>query len=124
MREPARRLMTAVVEGSVAASTTTDVIQEFAHVVSRRRPREEAGADARRYAAIFGPLVSPQADDLIAGLRLFVRAERLGVFDAVLAATAIAQEVTAFVSADRAFAGVPKLPFVELGAPELDRLLG
>jgi hypothetical protein len=34
------------------------------------------------------------------------------------------EEATAFVSADRAFEDVRKLPFVELGSPELERLLG
>lgn len=124
LREPARRLMAAIVEGRVGGTTAADVIQEFAHVSSRRRPREEAVSNARRYAAILAPLVSPRAEDLEAGLRLFARDERLGAFDAVLAATAIGQQVTAFVSADRAFEGVPKLPFVALGSPELDRLLG
>jgi len=41
----------------------------------------------------------------------------------VLAATAIAHEAKALVSADRAFASVRRLPFVELGSPEFDALL-
>src|SRR3989442_12437646 len=41
-REPARRLFDAVGEGRLNATTTVDVIQEFAHVYSRRRPRAEA----------------------------------------------------------------------------------
>jgi hypothetical protein len=42
--------------------------------------------------------------------------------DAVLAASAMALEATAFVSADRAFAGVKGLRFVELAGLDLAAL--
>jgi len=124
LREPSRRLLRAIGEGTLTAATTVDVIQEFAHGHARRRPRAEAAAHARRYATLLAPLLSPAEADLAAGLQLFEKQESLDAFDAVLAATAIAHEAKALVSADRAFAAVRRLPFVELGSPEFEALLG
>jgi uncharacterized protein len=124
LREPSRRLLRAIGEGTVTAATTVDVIQEFTHGYARRRPRAEAAAHARRYATLLAPLLSPAEGDLAAGLQLFEKQERLDAFDAVLAATAIAHEAKALVSGDRAFASVRRLPFVELGSPEFEELLG
>ena len=123
LREPSRRLLKALGEGTVTASTTVDVIQEFAHGYARRRPRADAAAQARRYATLLAPLLSPTETDLAAGLQLFEKQDRLDAFDAVLAATTIAHEAKALVSADRAFASVRRLPFVELGSPEFNALL-
>jgi predicted nucleic acid-binding protein len=123
LREPSRGLLAAIGEGTVTATTTVDVIQEFAHGYARRRPRETAAAHALRYATLLTPLLSPTEDDLAAGLQLFEKQERLDAFDAVLAATAIAHEATALVSADRAFESVRRLPYVELGSREFEALL-
>ena len=123
LREPSRRLIRAIGDGIVTAATTVDVIQEFGHGHERRRARAEAAAHARRYATLLAPLLAPGEGDLAAGLQLFERQERLDAFDAVLAATAIAHEAKALVSADRAFASVRRLPFVELGSPEFNALL-
>ena len=124
LREPARRMVGAVGEGRLVASTTVDVIQEFAQAFARRRPRGQAASYARRYATLFSPLLSPSESALTAGLRLFARHERLDAFDAVLAATAIEAGATALVSGDGAFGGIRGLRFVELGSAALERLLG
>jgi hypothetical protein len=47
----------------------------------------------------------------------------LDAFDALLAAVARREGASALVSADRAFAAVKRLPFVELGSPEFDQLV-
>lgn len=122
-REPARRLVLAVGDGRVAATTTTDVIQEFVHVYSRRRSRSDAVQRALDYAVLFAPLTVPTTLDLERGLALFEQYGDLRAADAVFAATAEANEARALVSADRAFATVDALPFVELGSADFDRLL-
>jgi len=71
---------------------------------------------------MLAPLLTVGPAELFEGLRLFERYE-LGAFDSVLAATAVGSGVDALVSADHAFAGVPKLPFVDLAGPELDSLV-
>jgi uncharacterized protein len=42
LRDPCRRLVDAVADGSLAATTTVEVIQELVHVRPRRRGRPDA----------------------------------------------------------------------------------
>lgn len=122
LREPCRRLLTAHGEGRIEATTTVDVIQEFAHIRSRRRTRSDAVALARHYMGAFSVLIAT-ADDLDRGLSLFEEHAALGAFGAVLAAVALDRDAEALVSADRAFASVPSLPWVDPGTPALRRLI-
>ena len=124
LRDAARSLFAAGARGRLPVTTTPAVLQEFVHLYSRRRSRTEAVAQARRLLTLLTPLVPTTQEDVPVALRLFERYERLSAFDSLLAAVALREDVTAFVSADRAFEGVPKLPFVELGSRELDPLIG
>ncbi len=123
LREPARRVVAAIDDKQLDARTTVEVIQEFTHIRSRRRTRQDAVDLARRYAVLLAPLLSPTASDLDDGLVLFQHHPGLGAFDAVLAATAVAQEADALVSADPAFSRVPGLRFIDLAGAELDDVL-
>jgi predicted nucleic acid-binding protein len=123
LREPSRRIVGVAASGTERMTTTVEVIQEFAHVYARRRSRATAVSLARSYVDLFSPLVETTVEDVDVGLRLFERDERLGAFDAVLAATALRLDVEALVSADMAFAAVPKLPFVPLDSSDLHALL-
>jgi predicted nucleic acid-binding protein len=122
LRDPCRRLLKAHANGLLRATTTIEVIQEFAHVRARRRSRADAASRARQYAAAFVLLVT-RAEDLDLGLALYVRYQPLGAFDAVLAAVALNQQVDALVSADRCFGDVPHLPWIDPATPALDHLL-
>jgi uncharacterized protein len=124
LRAPSRRLVEAIGAGQLDARTTPEAIQEFAHVHARGRPRSAAVAHARRYADLLAPLLTTTDLQLTNGLRLYERHARLGAFDALLAATAMANGADAFVSGDRAFAEVRGLRFVELGSPAFEQLLG
>lgn len=104
LREPCRDLIGSIAAGELSATTTVEVLQEFTHVRARRRDREDAARLARDYLDLLGPLLIVGADDLQEGLRLYVRSDRLGAFDAVLAATAGRAGASAIVSADAAFA--------------------
>ena len=112
LREPCARLIAAVARGAVIATTTVEVIQEFAHLHGRRRPRAVAARLARRYAEGLTPLLVVDRGILEAGLDLYERHEELGAFDAVLAAVALTHRADALVSADTAFETVEALPFV------------
>lgn len=103
LQGPCRHLVQLVADGTVAATTTIEAIEEFVHVRARRRDRSDAAALGRAYATLFGPLTQPSAADLDAGLELFERHPALGAFDAVLAATAQRTSDGVLVSADTAF---------------------
>ncbi|MGB7686277.1 MAG: type II toxin-antitoxin system VapC family toxin [Solirubrobacterales bacterium] len=104
LREPCRELVGAIADGEIQATTSVEVIQEFVHVRARRRGRQDAAASGRDYAELLSPLLTVTRDHLQQGLALFERTDRLGAFDAVLAATAAAAGASALVSADTAFA--------------------
>jgi predicted nucleic acid-binding protein len=123
LRDPCRRLLTAHADGHIEATTTVEVIQEFAHIRARRRTRADAVRLARRYGAAFSLLVTTP-DDLDRGLDLFERYPALGAFDAVLAAVAMDRRAEALVSADQAFASIPGLPLVDPATPAILRLIG
>lgn len=123
LRDPAQRVFEGVVRGSIVAAATAGVIQEFVHVFARRRGRHAAVQQARDFTAVLLP-VARDDDAIPAALRLYEQYERLDAFDSLLAAVTIEGGAEALVSADRAFAGVEALPFVDLAdSVELDRLL-
>jgi predicted nucleic acid-binding protein len=112
LRDPSRRLIAAVADGSVEATTTVEVIQEFAHVRARRYDAAEAAALAREYAELLAPLILVTPEQLDRGLTMFERSGSLGAFDSVLAAAALDGGADRLVSADRAFATISDLHHV------------
>ena len=123
LRQLSLRLIEAVRGGSIHATTTVEVIQEFAHAFARRRDRRDAGRLGCAWAALLAPLISTTREDLEHGLALWERHPTLGAFDALLAAVALAREAEALVSADRAFGAVTGLRYVDPATPALDDLL-
>ena len=106
LREPCRKVIAAVAAGDVQATTTAEVLQEFAHVRARRRDRTDAAVLTGHYLDLLRPLAVADEADVRAGLELFQARSALGSFDALLAAVALRLGAT-LVSADRAFADVP-----------------
>ena len=103
LRDPCRRLISAVADARIEATTTAEVIQEFAHVRARRRDVVEAAALAGDYAELLSPLLVVAREQLDRGLSLFASVAGIGAFDAILAAAALTADATTLVSADRAF---------------------
>jgi predicted nucleic acid-binding protein len=124
LREPSRRLVAAVRRGGLHATTTAEVILEFAHVRARRRDRRDAASLARDYARLFEPLLDVEDRHLRDALTLFERHAQLDAFDALLAAAALSSDVDALVSADRAFSAVPRIRHVLPGTPAFDAVVG
>jgi predicted nucleic acid-binding protein len=125
LRAPCRELVAGIAEGAVQATTSVEVIQEFVHVRARRRGRQDAAATGYDYAELLSPLLDVRREDLQRGLALFERSDRLGAFDAVLAAAAIASNASALVSADIAFATLAtELPHVVPDRNGIAGLLG
>jgi predicted nucleic acid-binding protein len=122
LRQSCRRLVDALGNG-FEATTTVEVIQEFTHVRSRRRSRQDAARLALMFAGLLAPLLAPTESDLVDGLGIFEGHQDLGAFDSVLAAACLSRSAQ-LVSADRAFASVAGLNHVVPGSPEFDALLG
>ncbi|MGH3715649.1 MAG: type II toxin-antitoxin system VapC family toxin [Micromonosporaceae bacterium] len=112
LREPCRTLVDAVARRDIAATTTVEVIQEFAHVRARRHGRADAAQLASDYADLLAPLVQVTPAHLADGLALFSRHPGVGAFDAVLAAAALAIGADALLSADAGFSQLPRLPHI------------
>jgi predicted nucleic acid-binding protein len=102
---------------------TPEVIQEFTHVRARRRDHSDAVNLAHEYVSLCTPLLVVEESHLSEGLQLFEQHPGLGSFDAVLAAAARAVGADALVSADRAFAEVPRLAHVVPDDAGMDSLL-
>lgn len=111
-RDPCRRLVEAIAEGRLEATTTVEAIQELVHVRARRRGRRDAAGLGRDYAELLAPLLTVSYEDLLRGLALYGGSVRLGAFDAVLAAAAEAAGARALVSADTAFAELTTIEHV------------
>ncbi|MGI8612853.1 MAG: type II toxin-antitoxin system VapC family toxin [Nocardioidaceae bacterium] len=123
LQRPCRRLLKAIADHAVEATTTPEVIQEFVHVRSRRRSRADAVRLGTEWIHLLSPLSVVNETVLAAGLRLYDRVDDLGSFDAVLAAAA--QQLGApLASADRRFAAVTDLQHVVPDDDGIDRLLG
>ncbi len=99
------------------------MLQEFAHIRARRHGRADAARLARRYGELLSPLLVVEAGHLERGLRLFEEHRELGAFDAVLAATALAHEASALISADADFRVVRGLHHVAPGTDAFEELL-
>jgi uncharacterized protein len=123
LRGPSRRVVEAIAAGKIRATTTIEVVQEFAHVRAsaarvQTRPRSRGGLPT--FSAPSYRFVSA---DLDRGLELFQKHERLGAFDSLLAAAALRTRADGLISGDAAFEAVPGLRYLGLGMPELDELL-
>lgn len=123
LKAPCREILAMVMSGRLVATTTPEVIQEFAHISARKRLRNEAAAAAVRYAVLLAPLRPTEVHHLEAGLALWRQHAGLGCFDAVLAAVALDFKDATVVSADSAFAAVPGLRHVYPNADGVARLL-
>lgn len=122
LRDPCRELISMIAEGRVSATTTVEVIQEFAHVRARRRDAADAAALARDYAELLSPLLIVARDQLERGLALFESKPGIGAFDAVLAASALDADAGAIVSADLPFAAVEGIEHILPDAEGVARL--
>ena len=121
LREPCQQLIRAIAGGTILATTTIEVIQEFTHVRARRRHRKDAADLARDYIELLSPLLIVEETDLREGLRLFEEGTDFGSFDAVLAAAAHAAGAEALVSADTGFSGIAAIHHV---VPDADGVRG
>jgi uncharacterized protein len=123
LRSPCRRIVCAIEDGAMAATTSAAVVQALFHVRARRFERSETNVLTGTLATLLEPLLTVRPEHVPEALVLFVSHPRLDPSDAFLAAAAIDADARVLVSADRAFAGIPGQRHVDPGSHELDELL-
>jgi predicted nucleic acid-binding protein len=108
-RAPCRRIVAAVAQGDLELQASTEMVQEFAHLLRRRdHPPEQVRAEALDVAETC-VLHAVEPEDLRRALDLLVNCPTLHVRDAVHAATALRRGLDVILSPDRAFDAVPGL---------------
>lgn len=115
LRESAQDLVRSVGANRLRATTTPEVIQEFTHVHARRHGRQSAVDRARDFLQLLSPLTVVVEDDMRRALEVFLTHDRVGSFDAVLAAVALERQELELITADRAFEDIVALPVLHLG---------
>lgn len=115
LRDSAIRLLRDVTARRTQATTTPEVLQEYAHVRGKRLDRPSTLAQAERLAGLLAPLTVVGHEDVLAALRLWSNTPGIGAFDAVLSSIALARDWSV-VSSDRGFGGVAGLNWVDLAA--------
>jgi uncharacterized protein len=123
LRGSCQQLIRAIADGTVLATATIEVIQEFTHIRARRRDRKDAAELARDYIELLSPLLIVEEADLREGLRLYEEGTGFGSFDAVLAAAAHAAGAQALVSADARFSAIATVRHVVPDAAGVRTLL-
>ena len=122
LRDPARALLRAAEQGRIAITTTPEVIQEFTHIYSLTRPRQDAAALALDFARACSPLVGSRDIDVPVAAELFEQLEPIGASDCLLAAIGLRERVDALVSADRALGLVPSLHWIDLAGFDVEAI--
>jgi predicted nucleic acid-binding protein len=115
LREPAIRLFRDVAAKQVQATTTPEVLQEYAHVRGKRLDRPSTLAQAERFGGLLAPLTVVGLPEMLDALRLWSSVPTVGAFDAVLASIALARDWSV-VSSDKGFGSVSGLNWVDLAA--------
>lgn len=112
-RDPCRRVLRAVADGAVTLHASVVLVQEFAHLLLRRASDREHALTEVEEARSVCRLHDFDAAVWEGATELLHRYPRLGVRDAVHAATALSTGLETVLSTDRVFDGVEELTRVD-----------
>jgi predicted nucleic acid-binding protein len=102
-RRPCQDILRRVAEGELDATTSSEVVQEILHVLTRRGFPTQAVTLARSILAVMPSVLEVGAREMSAACDLLDSTPGLPVRDAVHAATMLAHDVAVLVSADTHF---------------------
>lgn len=114
LKAASQQVLTLVGDGGLDAVTSTEVIQEILHVLSRRDRRETALQLARHTLDLLGPLLPVNQVDIATACDLMDRHPALPVRDAIHAATMLNNGISAIVTADGHFEGIQGIRHIPL----------
>ena len=102
-----------VADGSLEATTNSEVVQEILYVLVRRGRRADGVVLARRVASLFPNLLPVTRDDALGACDLLERYPELSVRDAVHAASMLRNGVKRIVSVDSDFDQIREIRRIE-----------
>jgi predicted nucleic acid-binding protein len=108
-RSPCQDVLRRVARGEIAATTSSEVVQEILYVLTRRGLRHEALQLARNILKMFPAMLEVGSREMAVACDLLETRSALPPRDAVHAATMLTHQVTAIITADEHFEQVPKL---------------
>lgn len=108
-REPCRKVLRQVQDGTLVANTSAEVVQELLYVVSRRGRPRDAIALARSVMGLFPELLPVTRADMEAACRLLERHPALPARDAVHVATMQTGGLDLLVSTDAHFDAIAEI---------------
>jgi len=118
LREDSQRILHRVAQEELAATTSSEVVQEILYVLYRRSLEGAAQQLARNAILLFPDLLSVTRNDMEAACDLLERYPGIPTRDAVHAATMLNNGITTIVSADGHFDEIQeihRLSFADVG---------
>jgi predicted nucleic acid-binding protein len=107
LKRPAESWLRRIASGEVAATTSSEVVQEILFVLARRDAVDEALALTRDTLVLFPNLLAVGHKEMSRSLALLRKHPATSVRDAVHAGTMLENGVRDILTADRDFARIP-----------------
>ena len=108
-RSPCQEILRRVARGELAATTSSEVVQEILYVLARRGMRDEGVLLARQVLQLFPEMLAVGPREMEAACDLIEAMPGLPPRDAVHAATMLTHGVAAIITADEDFERLPQL---------------
>ena len=106
LRAPCRRAIEEVAAGDLAAVTSSEVVQEILHVLSRRHLTREAVRLARSAAEVVAGVLPVRREEVALACELIERHSEISVRDAIHVATMQLNGISEIMTADRHFSAI------------------
>ena len=108
-RDACAKVLRRVADGTLEATTNSEVVQEVLYVLARRGRRDDGLKLARHVTALFADLLPVTRDDMVEVCELLRRYPALAVRDAIHVSTMLRNGVTTLVSVDSDFDQVSEI---------------
>ena len=115
-REPARQVIEKVSSGDLAATTSTEILQEILFVMHRRGQVDLGLQLVRNTVLLFPDLLAVTRNDMLIACDLLERYPQIRARDAVHAATMINNGLDSIISADQHFDDIQEIKRLPIGA--------
>lgn len=116
LREPCRRVLERVAEGTLPANTNVEVVQELLYVLWRRGFADEGIRLARSVVGLFPEMIALTREDLLRAMERIEERSELTPRDAIHVAAMERHGIETLVSADTHFDGVEGLRRIDPSA--------